>query len=119
MSSVISMVSVLVLTSLILYLSYLFTRSLGKGIEMKRGGTCMQMLDRLPLGQDKAVAIVRAGSHYYLVGIASAQITLLAELSEEEIKKEVPEQPAVTGLEGFDNFKQILKKYTDRYRKDE
>lgn len=118
MDSVISLASVLILTVLILYLSYLFTRSLGKGIGMKRGGTCMQMLDRLPLGQDKAVAVVRTGSHYYLIGIASSQITLLAELSEEDIQKEVPAPSAFAGAEGYENFRKILKKYTDRHRKD-
>ncbi|WP_077612101.1 flagellar biosynthetic protein FliO [Clostridium sp. Marseille-P2415] len=118
MDSVISLASVLILTVLILYLSYLFTRSLGKGIGMKRGGTYMQMLDRLPLGQDKAVAIVRTGSHYYLIGIASSQITLLAELSEEDIQKEVSAPSVWTGAEGYENFRKILKKYTDRHRKD-
>lgn len=119
MNSVISLVSVLILTVLILYLSYIFTKSLGKGMGLKHGGTYMQMLDRLPLGQDKAIAIVRVGSHYYLIGIASSQITFLSELSEEEIQDEArkPTQFSDSG-EGFDNFKNILKKYTDRHRKD-
>lgn len=119
MNSVISLASVLILTVLILYLSYLFTKSLGKGIGLKRGGTYMQMLDRLPFGQDKSVAIVRTGSHYYLIGIASSQITLLAELSEEDIKKEESVLPPASGTgAGYENFKSILKKYTDRHKKD-
>ncbi|WP_024293635.1 flagellar biosynthetic protein FliO [Lacrimispora indolis] len=117
MSSIISLASVLILTILVLYLSHLFTKSLGNGIGMKRGGTCMQMLDRLPLGQDKAVAVIRAGSRYYLIGIASSQITLLAELSEEEVPKETGAPPSF-GADGYENFKNILKKYTDRHKKD-
>ncbi len=78
----------------------------------------MQMLDRLPLGQDKAVAIVRAGSRYYMIGIASSQITLLAELSEEDIPKEALEVAPFPGAEGYESFKKILKKYTDRNRDD-
>lgn len=119
MNSVISLASVLILTILILYLSYVFTKSLGKGIGLKRGGTCMQMLDRLPLGQDKAVAVVRLGSHYYLIGIASSQITLLAEISEEDINLETVESSLPAGGEGYPDFKKLLKKYTDRHRKDE
>ena len=118
MNSVISLFSALLLTVLILYLSYVFTRSLGKGVGMKRGGTCMQMLDRLPLGQDKAVAIVRVGNHYYLVGIASSQITLLSELSEEDIPEGISAQNPLTGAEGYESFKKLLKKYTDRHRDD-
>ncbi|HBC98738.1 MAG TPA: flagellar biosynthetic protein FliO [Lachnoclostridium sp.] len=118
MNSVISLFSALLLTVVILYLSYVFTRSLGKGVGMKRGGTCMQMLDRLPLGQDKAVAIVRAGNHYYLIGIASSQITLLSELSEEDIPEGISAQIPLTGAEGYESFKKLLKKYTDRHRDD-
>jgi flagellar protein FliO/FliZ len=105
---------VLILTVLILYLSYFFTKSLGNGIRMKRGGTCMQMLDRLPLGQDKAAAVIRMGTRYYLIGIASSQITLLAELSEEDIPKETPAPPSF-GEDRYENFKSILKKYTNRH----
>ena len=66
MNSLISLASVLLITILILYLSFVFTKSLGKGFGMKKqGGSCMQMLDRLPLGQDKAIAIVRTGNHYF------------------------------------------------------
>lgn len=119
MNSVLSLASVLILTILILYLSYVFTKSLGKGIGLKRGGTCMQMLDRLPLGQDKAVAVVQMGSHYYLIGIASSQITLLAEVSEEDINMGMNEFSLPAGGEGYPDFKKILKKYTDRNRKDE
>ncbi len=117
MGSIISLASVLILTVLILYLSHLFTKSLGNGIGMKQGGTCMQMLDRLPLGQDKAVAVIRLGDRYYLIGIASSQITLLAELSEEEVPKETVVSSSFGG-EGYENFKSILKKYTNKHKKD-
>jgi flagellar protein FliO/FliZ len=110
-------VSVLALTALILYVSYLVTKKLGNGIGMKRGGTHMQMLDRLPLGQDKAVAVIRVRSHYYLIGIASSQITLLAELSEEEVLRETAASSPF-GEEGYGNFKNILKKYKSRHSKD-
>jgi flagellar protein FliO/FliZ len=77
----------------------------------------MQMLDRLPLGQDKSVAVVRAGSHYFLIGIASSQITILAELTEEDIQEslDIP-NPQVRA--GYPDFISILKKYTDKNRKD-
>lgn len=119
MNSVLSLASVLMLTILILYLSYLFTKSLGKGIGLKRGGTCLQILERLSLGQDKAVAIVRMGCHYYLIGIASSQITLLAEVSEDDINMEMNKSLPSAGGEGYPDFKMLLKKYTDRHKKDE
>ena len=84
---------------------------------LKRGGNYMQMLDRLPLGQDKAIAVVRAGSHYFLIGIASSQITVLAELTEEDIQKSLDIPNLQTG-DGYPDFISILKKYTDKNRKD-
>ncbi|MTK08063.1 MAG: flagellar biosynthetic protein FliO [Hungatella sp.] len=117
MNSVISLMSVLIITILILYLSYIFTKSIGKGMGLKRGGNYMQMLDRLPLGQDKAIAVVRAGSHYFLIGIASSQITVLAELTEEDILKSKDIPNPQTG-DGYPDFMSILKKYTDKNRKD-
>ncbi|PPK78709.1 flagellar protein FliO/FliZ [Lacrimispora xylanisolvens] len=117
MNSVISLMSVLIITILILYLSYIFTKSIGKGMGLKRGGNYMQMLDRLPLGQDKAIAVVRAGSHYFLIGIASSQITVLAELTEEDIQKSLDIPNPQTG-DGYPDFISILKKYTDKNRKD-
>lgn len=86
---------------------------------MKQKGTHMQMLDRLPLAQDKSAAVIRVGSRYYLIGIASSQITLLSELSEEDIQKGVSELPPQTGAAaGYESFKNILKKYKDRHTKD-
>ena len=119
MDSIISLASVLILTALVLYLSYVFTKSLGKGLGMKQSRTQMQMLDRLPLAQDKSVAFIRVGSRYYLIGIASSQITFLSELSEEDVQKGVSDFPPQTGAGGgYDSFKNILKKYKDRHTKD-
>lgn len=118
MDSVISLVSVLILTALILYLSYVFTKSLGRGMGLKRRGSCMEMLERLPLGQDKAIAIVRTGNRYYLIGIASSQITLLAELPEEIQKELAAPSPDFGDGKGAVLFQDILKKYAGRHKKD-
>lgn len=117
MNSIMSLIWALAITILVLYFSFLFTRKLGNGIGIKGGRTCMQMLDRLPLGQDKAVAIIRVGSRYYLIGIASSQITLLAELSQEEIP--FGSSSIAFGEDGGGKFRDILHKYTNRHKKDE
>lgn len=82
------LVSVILVVVLILYGSYLFTRSIGKRSGIKGRGSLMQMMDRMSLGQDKSVAIVRIGQHYYLIGIASAQVNLMAELSGDDLYQE-------------------------------
>lgn len=118
MNSMFSLASVLILTVLILYLSYLFTKILGQRIGIKHGKKCMQMLDRLPIGQDKSVAVIQIGKRYYLIGIASAQITFLAELAEEDIQTEPEIQMNTSGgKEGMEYFKDLLQKYSDKHKK--
>ena len=112
MDSIISLVSVLILTGLILWLSYAVTKSLGKGLGTKARGTHMEMVVRLAFSQDKFIAVVRVGSHYYLIGIASGQISLLAELSEEDLGEALP------AAQPYENFKSIMKKYKDNHKKD-
>lgn len=118
MNSLISLVSVLAVTVLILYLSYVFTKLVGKGMVMKRGGSCMKIMDRLPLGQDKAVAVVHVGSHYYLIGITSSQITLLEKLEEKDLSNELSSMssPAEGGQTAL-NFKEMFENFMDRHKR--
>lgn len=126
MNSVLSLISVLIVTILILYLSYVFTKLLGKGMVTRREGSCMKLMGRLPFGQDKAVAVVRTGDHYYLIGITSSQITLLAELQEEDVKAELAKYASEEGMEQQEkNFKDVFKntlkdmveEYANRHKK--
>lgn len=70
---------------LIIYLSYVCSKYIGKG--MNRGGNSkyMRMLDRLAVGQDRYVAVVQAGEKYLLIGVTQEQVNLLKELTEEEL----------------------------------
>lgn len=72
----------------ILILCYITTKRLGK-LELGKSSATIRLLERVAVGQDKAVALVQAGDKFLLLGIASSQITLLTELDEEQVKKEV------------------------------
>ncbi len=51
-----------------------------------RGNTkYMKIIDRMNLSQDKSIAIVQVGEKYILTGVSSAGISLLKELSEEDL----------------------------------
>lgn len=70
----------------ILGLAYFTTRLMGRRFP---GGSPsagqMKVLDRLPLGQDKALLIVQAAGKTLLVGVASHAVSLLCELDAREI----------------------------------
>ena len=47
-------------------------------------GEGLELLAQLPLGKDQRVVVTRAGERCFLLGVTAAEITLLAELTEEE-----------------------------------
>lgn len=71
---------------LVLYLSYRCSRFIavrGGGFA-GASGNGMRLLSRLPLGQDKQLVLVETGGRYWLLGVSSAGIQLVAELTEEQ-----------------------------------
>lgn len=118
MGNFMSLIAVLILVLLILYLSHVCTKVLGRGIGGRQANSHMQLIDRLPLGQDKAVAVIRMGKRYYLVGIAASSINLLAELPEEETKEVFTSTEQAGAGSYTENFKELLKSLADRHTKD-
>lgn len=75
----------LVIVVLILYLTYICTRYIGRGAGMRTRSRNMKVLDQIALGRDRSAAIMQIGDRFFLVGITASQISLLAELDGEEI----------------------------------
>lgn len=79
----------------------------------KGGGKYIRLLDKTVLGQDKSIALVKAGGKYLLLGIAASGISVLAELDKEQLEEtEAPEAPG--GAIGEMNFKSIMEMLKDR-----
>lgn len=97
----------------ILLLCFFTTRKLGRMELAKGGGRYIHLLDRTMLGQDKSIALVKAGGKYLLLGIASSRISVLAEFEEEQLEEtQAPEMPG--GAFGGMDFKSILEMLKDR-----
>ena len=94
---------------IIIYLSYLCSKYIGKGANASRRSRYMRVIDQIPVGQDRHLAIAQIGIKYFLVGIASGQVNVLSELQEEDlIQIATPEK--LSGGE-FGNFKDTLEKW--------
>lgn len=91
---------------LIIGLAYWFTRFMaGRGaFGSFQGGRQMEVLDRLPLGRDQSVILARVGERYLLLGVGTAGVTLLTELSAEEAASWKTAQPP----EGNPSFKEAF-----------
>lgn len=80
-------VSGLCLTVLILFACYVFTRYIGRGMQIRGRGMTgrLKLIDRMALAPDKSIVIVQVGERYLLLGISSGQVNLLMEIPKEEM----------------------------------
>lgn len=73
------------LAAFIIYLSYVCSKYLGKGLVKTGNSKYMRMVDQMIVGQNRTLVIVQAGERYLLLGVGPERIETLAELSEEEL----------------------------------
>lgn len=93
--SVISMISGL---ALIIFLAYLTTKMVGRKYGPNYAGTnLLKVVDRLPLGPEKQLVIVRVTDRVLLLGVTAHHIENLGELDPEVIS----EQPLSTNRVAF------------------
>ena len=89
MKEALSLLGALLITLLVLVGAYFFTRwaagsSLLTGSGLGRSSGRLQVLDRLSLGKDHALLVVRVGERYFLLGCAPSGLTSLCELTAQE-----------------------------------
>ena len=91
-----SLVGILAVLAGILAGSYYFTRWAGQGLGTLPGlgGQNLRVLDRINVGRDQSVLLIKAGQRYLLLGCTPTGLTLLAELTQEEGENwEAPASP--------------------------
>ncbi|MCI9555804.1 MAG: flagellar biosynthetic protein FliO [Lawsonibacter sp.] len=84
---VLSVLALLAVILLVLAGAYLFTRWAGRGLVLSTGGGGrgrLQAVERLSLGRDQSLVVVRTGTRFLLLGCTPAGISLLRELTPEE-----------------------------------
>ena len=78
-------VGTFLLAAVIIYLSYICSKYLGKGLVRSSSSQYMRMLDQMIVGQNRTLAVVQAGERYLLLGVGPDRIEMLLELSEEDL----------------------------------
>jgi len=96
-NNVLSLVMMLVTTAGILALAWAVTRWVGRrgGGSVLAGGSGderFRVLRQLSIGQGQRLLLVRLGERCLLIGAASGNVSLLAELSQEEASAWLPQQ---------------------------
>lgn len=105
MPGYVTAIGTFLLAAFIIYLSYICSKYLGKGLARSSRSKYMRLVDQLMVGQNRTLAIVQVGEQYLLLGIAQEQIRTLGELTEEELIP-LPEMEIDATLD----FSQILSK---------
>ena len=88
-NDLLSLLGMLAVVLLVLVGAYAFTRWASKGGLLTQygapsGSGRLQVLDRLSLGKDQWLMVVRAGEHYFLLGSSPSGVSLVSELTAEE-----------------------------------
>lgn len=105
-------VGTMIVVLVILYLTYLFTKTVGRGMGGRNQSSYIKLLDQLMIAQDRSIAVVKIGNRCFLIGIASSEITYLTELQEEDL---VDLTLSSSDTEKMD-FKQLMTKLGNRKR---
>lgn len=106
-------------TILVVFFAYWFVKKMGRGFMVSHKMTKhMKMIEYLPMGQEKGIALIEIQENYYLIGVSQGSITLLKELSGDNWINEEEENKVDY------NFSDLLEKVkirdlVNRRRKDE
>ena len=109
-----STIGTLIMVGLILFFAWWCTKRLAMGTQGAMQSRYMKLLDRIPVSQDKSIILVQVGEKYYVLGVASSAINVLAELDKEEM---IPFEPsAAESMIAGMNFKELLQKIGGKER---
>ena len=104
-------IATFIIVAFILYLSYLASKYLGRGMSRAGNSRYMRVIDQIMLGQDRHIAVIQVGGKYLLVGVTAGQISILSEVKDEELFPLAPEDED-GGTEALD-FRKMLGKLND------
>lgn len=97
LDSILTLMWVLLCVVVIIVLAYVFTKRVAgrSGSLLGAGGgtDCFKVLTRLPLGREQALVLVQAGERRFLLGVTASEVSLVAELTQEEAQTLYPPPP--------------------------
>ena len=101
--------------ALVIYLSYIASRYIGKGLGKSTSSRYMRLIDQITLGQDRYIGIVQVSGKYLLVGITAGQIRILSEMTEDELYPLEPE--SVSADARTPDFRALMDRFGDMGKK--
>lgn len=97
----------------VLYLAYIVSRFIGKKFSAASHSRHMQVVDRVSLGLDKHLILMRVGSEHYLFLSSRKDFKMVAKVAIDKNDAEEPVKDNIPGESVFD-FHEIFDKYVNR-----
>lgn len=106
------LIKVLLIFVFVLAMTYYVTRWIGGYQKAHSCGKKLKLVETMNLGSNKMISIVRAGSKYLVVAVGKEEMSLLAELSADEVQ-DLTDNETVTQ----ESFQEIFNKLKDKLPK--
>ena len=108
------LIGVVLIFLVVLLLTYFTSKWIGGYQRINMKNKNMQIIESLSVGNNKYICLVKAGEVYLVVAVGKDEITMLAQLTKEQLT-EIPEFDAngvlVSGKKATaDNFQEVLEK---------
>ena len=119
--SVMQLIGVVLIFLVVLALTYLTSKWVGGYQRINMKNKNLQIIESIGVGNNKYIALIKAGEEYLVVAIGKDEITMLAQLTEEQLT-EVPQfdQNGVLisgNSKTADNFQEVMEKVKNRFPK--
>ena len=97
--------TLLVIFAIVLAVTYFTTSYIANFQKGKTAGSNIELLEAARLNQRQYVQIVRIGDKYYALAISKDNVTVIGELTEDNLNLEAPQNTATKFADILKNFK--------------
>lgn len=113
--NVMQLIGVILIFLIVLVLTYFTSKWIGEYQQINMKNKNLQILESIKIGTNKFICLVKAGEVYLVVAVGKDEITMLAQLTEEQLSV----SPSLSGymmgenkekLISADNFQEVLGK---------
>lgn len=121
-NSFIQLIGVLIIFAFVLVITYFTTKWIGKYQKQNFSNRNLQIIESIRIGNNKFIAIVKAGEVYLVVSAGKDDVSLLAQLTEDQLT-EVPDlsdiqsKSPIDGKAAQENFREVLNRVKEHFPK--
>ena len=122
LGSFIQLLGVLTIFIFVLAITYFTTKWSGNYQRINSVNHNLQVVESIRVGNNKFIAIVKAGEIYLVVAVGKDDVTLLTQLTEDQLN-EVPDFSAIQnkfpmdGKAAQENFREVLNRVKEHFPK--